>query len=630
MLHITDLLLQVLIRFIFTFGLKSSIYTIVLKIKHLYIFTLLILLWDYDKNSNLTTNVLSQKPNIIVIYTDDQGYGDIGCHGNTIIKTPNLDTFSKTALELTNFHVGTTCTPSRSGLLTGRHPNRNNTWHTIAGCSILTEDEVTIADILLKSSYNTAMIGKWHLGDNYPFRPQDRGFNEAIYHGGGGVQQTPDIWNNNYFDDTYFRNGTPEQFKGYCTDVWFNEAIKFIDNNKNTPFYIHLAPNAAHSPFNVPDKYAKLYKDAPLTKTQKRFYGMITNIDDNFGKLVAYLKEKNLYNNTIIVFSTDNGSANAIHKERGQVLGYNAGLRGLKGSHYDGGHRVPCFISWPNGNILQKQKLNVLTANVDLLPTLIDLLNIDYSPQKTLDGTSIAKLVKGDIKSLDRMLVVDSQRNQWPEKGKNSCVMSTNWRLIDGKELYNTAQDPGQKNNIAASHPHVVKKMQTFYDNWWTAIEPDFKYAHIPFGYQNTIPVNLTIHDLHTEGNVPWNQELIRKGEFKPNGYYSIKVENDGVYQFKLSRYPIETKLGFNATPKTIKDTPYTDGLPQGKPFSIGGAKIIVGDSEFKTIKSRNTSYITIEAELKKGKHNLKSILIKKNGEEIPAYYTTINFINPL
>ncbi|NNL02391.1 MAG: sulfatase-like hydrolase/transferase, partial [Eudoraea sp.] len=296
------------------------------------------------KEHNSNVSQLTQNPNVIIVFTDDQGYGDLGYHGNPILKTPNLDAFAEASLELTNFHVGTTCSPSRAGLLTGRNANRNNAWHTIAGCSILSANEETMAEVFGNNQYETVMFGKWHLGDNYPYRPIDRGFQHALYHGGGGIGQTPDYWGNDYFNDNYFRNGKPEKFNGYCTDVWFNQAIEFLEERESgEPFFMYLALNAAHSPFNVPDAFAEMYEDAPLSEEQKRFYGMITNIDLNFGRLIEYLKKNKLFENTILIFTTDNGTARGIThlKDKDKVLGYNAGLRGIKGSHYDGGHRVP-------------------------------------------------------------------------------------------------------------------------------------------------------------------------------------------------------------------------------------------------------------------------------------------------
>ena len=326
------------------------------------------------------------KPNVIVVITDDQGYGDLGLNGNTIIKTPAIDNFATESVGLSNYHVGTTCAPTRAGLLTGRNCNRNGVWHTIMGASLLNREEITIADVLQKNGYNTAMFGKWHLGDNHPFAPQERGFDEAFYHGGGGVGQTPDYWDNDYFDDTYYRNGTPEKKEGYCTDVWFNEAMNFIEDKKEEPFFCYLSLNAPHSPYNVPEEYYNLYKDAKgISEEQKRFYGMITNIDDNFSKLLKKLDALGIADNTILIFTTDNGTAQGytIDAKTNEVQGYNAGMRGTKGSEYDGGHRVPFIVRWPNGGLGGGKTLDDLVAHVDVLPTIMKLTGQPYTPTKT-------------------------------------------------------------------------------------------------------------------------------------------------------------------------------------------------------------------------------------------------------
>ena len=571
-----------------------------------------------------TTEV--SRPNVIVIMTDDQGYGDLGCHGNPYMKTPNLDQFAAEALELTNFHVGTTCSPTRAGLMTGRNANRNNAWHTIAGCSILLGDEETMAEVFARNGYGTAMFGKWHLGDNYPYRPQDRGFQQTVYHGGGGVGQTPDLWNNNYFDDFYFRNGKPEKFSGYCTDVWFDEALDFLRKKDDSPFFMYLATNAAHGPFNVPEEYAKMYESAPLTDIQKRFYGMVTNIDDNFGRLVGYLKKEGLFDNTILIFTTDNGTARGITylKEEDKHLGYNSGLRGIKGSHYDGGHKVPFFISWPKGEILQKAKSNELVAHVDLLPTLAALSGISHQPKKPLDGTDMTDVLKGEGERSERMLVVDTQRNQWPEKGRNSCVMSGAWRLVNGSELYNTEQDPGQESDLATEHPDRVEKMRVFYDQWWTSLEPDIRYAEIPVGDPGANPVTITIHDMHTTESLPWNQVQVRKGEFAPDGFYSVKIVEEGTYRFKLYRYPPESGIPVNGTAGEVQGTSFVDGLPQGRSLNPKKAEIEFGGRAFQAIVDADQTFVVLEGTLEQGSYQLKSNFVTADGKRIPSYYTQI------
>ena len=558
--------------------------------------------------------------------TDDQGYGDLGFHGNPYMKTTNLDAFAAASLELTNFHSGTTCAPTRAGLMTGRNANRNNAWHTIAGCSILLEDEELLPEVFGRNGYSTKMIGKWHLGDNYPYRPHDRGFQEAFYHGGGGVQQTPDYWKNDYFDDTYFRNGKPEKTEGYCTDVWFNEAIAYIKNKKEKPFFMYLAPNAAHGPFNVPEAYAELYEDMPLSQEQKRFYGMVTNIDDNFGKLLATLKQEELLDNTIVIFTTDNGTARGITylKEENKNLGYNAGLRGIKGSHYDGGHRVPFIISWPNGNILSKTSNNALVSHVDILPTLADLANIDYRPKNKLDGMSVATIIRGEKKSDDRMLVVDTQRNQLPEKGRNSCVMAGSWRLIDGKELYDTSNDHGQRNDLAATYPDKVAKMQAFYNQWWDEIEPEFRYAEIPLGAESANPSLITIHDMHTADNLPWNQVQIREAKFEPEGYYSVNIKKEGRYRFRLYRYAPEANLPLNASAEGIPGTAFLDALPKGLKINPVKASVRLDDNIMTLSIDPSQNFAELEGQLNKGSYKLRSYFILSEGNTVPAYYTEI------
>ena len=204
-------------------------------------------------------NKQKQKPNIVFVITDDQGMGDLACTGNPYIKTPNIDEFYSDAVRLTNYHVSTTCAPTRSSIMSGRHCNRVNVYHTIAGRSLLFDDEVILPQVLAQNGYTNAMYGKWHLGDNYPYRPEDRGFHEVVRHGAGGIGQGPDYWMNDYFDDTYWHNGEEQKYEGYCTDVFFSEAMNFIESNKDKPFFCYIATNAPHAPYNLPKKYYDMY-----------------------------------------------------------------------------------------------------------------------------------------------------------------------------------------------------------------------------------------------------------------------------------------------------------------------------------------------------------------------------------
>ena len=257
----------------------------------------------------------ASQPNIILIMTDDQGYGDVGALGNTMIRTPNLDKLAGESVRLTNFHVDPTCAPTRAALMTGKYSSRTGVWDTFGGRSIVARDETMMPKLLADAGYATGMFGKWHLGDNYPFRPEDKGFQHVVQHGGGGVGQTPDYWGNNYFDDTYWVNGTLTKFKGYVTDVWFDEALQFIEKNSKQPFFAYIATNAPHGPFFVDEKYSNPYADKGVVSPMAEFYGMIENIDENMGRLDAKLTELGLHENTVVIFMTDNGTAAGVSSE---------------------------------------------------------------------------------------------------------------------------------------------------------------------------------------------------------------------------------------------------------------------------------------------------------------------------
>jgi len=541
-----------------------------------------------------------KRPNVVLVITDDQGYGDLACHGNPVIQTPNLDKLYTQSVRLTNFHVGPTCSPTRAGLMTGHYCNRTGVWHTIMGRSLLRKDEVTVADVFSAGGYRTGIFGKWHLGDNYPFRPQDRGFGEVLVHGGGGVGQGPDYWGNDYFDDTYFHNGTPEKHTGYCTDVWFDGAMKFINANKNRPFFCYIPTNAPHGPYNVAVEYMKPYLDKGLPENQARFYGMITNIDDNMARLMRQLKELGLEKNTILIFMTDNGTSGN---------GYNAGMRGKKGSEYDGGHRVPCFIRWPAGDLTGGIDIHRLTAHVDLLPTLIKLCGLEEPKGVKFDGDSLAGLLasQGDNWP-DRTLVTDSQRIEHPEKWRKSAVMTDRWRLINGKELYDMKADPGQKTDIAAKHSQVVEKLREAYEDWWADVSERFnEYCEIIIGSDKQNPSRLMSHDWHAP-KVPWHQGHVRNG-MQANGFWAVEIDRDGTYQFELRRWPEEV------------NAPINEAIPDGKAIAVTKARLKVADMDETKPVPAGARAVTFRAKLKAGKTRLQTWFVDEDGTSRGAYY---------
>lgn len=574
-----------------------------------------------------------RRPNVLLIITDDQGYGDIGIHGNEMIKTPNLDSLARQSIRLTNFHTDPTCAETRSALMTGRYSCRVGVWHTIAGRSILRRDEKIMPQFFKDAGYATGIFGKWHLGDQYPFRPGDRGFDESLVSGGGGVGQTPDHWGNDYFDDTYSRNGQPEKQQGYCTDVWFENATRFIEKHRDDRFFCYVATNAPHSPYNVDPKYARPYLDAGVPQPMANFYGMITNIDQNIGRLLAKLDEWKISDNTIVIFMTDNGTAAGVHQPRPaqnakkgknanqaarnadaepKWTGFNAGMRATKGSQYDGGHRVPCFIRWPgdeNGKFHRSgSQVGTLAAHFDLLPTLYELCTLGpKDANHEWDGRSLTPLLaERDVeKWTPRTLVVHSQRVEHPEKWRKTAVLTDRWRLVDGKELYEIANDPGQRNDVSAEHPQVVETLRTEYDAWWADVSKRFdEYSRIVLGSEKSNPVELNCHDWHpTENHVPWNQSGQEgvKGDPWVNGWWAVEVERPGRYELTLRTRP--------------------NGVPH--PLGATKAKVKIGDSEQQADVSSDSTEATFVVDLKPGPARLQTWL-EGEGRSRGAYFVEV------
>lgn len=549
------------------------------------------------------TDASGKRPNVIVFLTDDQGYGDLECHGNPHLKTPNWNRLYRRSTRLTDFHVSPTCSPTRAALMTGRYNVRTGVWHTIMGRSLLRRDEVTMADVFSRAGYRTGIFGKWHLGDNFPFRPGDRGFQEALIHGGGGVGQTPDYWGNDYFDDTYFRNGEPTAFAGYCTDVWFRNAIRFIEANRNGPFFAYITTNAAHGPYRVSDRYSKPYSDKGLPAQLANFYGMIANLDENLGRLMRRLNELKIERDTILIFLTDNGSAKP-HS--------NAGMRGRKGSPYDGGHRVPCFIRWP-GRIPEDADIGRLTAHVDLLPTLVEACGLPAPDGVQFDGTSLMPLLTGrDSDWPDRTLVVDSQRIEHPQKWRKSAVMTDRWRLVRAEELYDIEADPGQQNDLAGDRPEVVGRLREEYEKWWESVsERCDEYCRIVLGSPRENPSDLTCHDWHGGGMTPWNQSHIRRG-VRANGFWAVEVARDDTYDISLRRWPAELGL------------PVTAAAPGGQAIDAERARVQIGDVDRTRPVPDGAPAVRFRVRLRAGRARLKTWFIGGDGKSRGAYYARV------
>lgn len=567
-------------------------------------------------------------PNVVLVITDDQGYGDLSCHGNPILKTPGIDKLHSESVRLTDFHVSPTCAPTRGALMSGHVTNRAGPWHTIMGRCFLFEGEKTLGEVFDNGGYATGMFGKWHLGDNYPFRPEDRGFQEVVRHGAGGVGQAPDHWDNAYFEDTYMHNGTPTKYEGFCTDVYFQEAKRFIDESvkEEKPFFAYISTNAPHGPYHCPEKYWKPYAEKlgndKKTAEQAIFFGMIANIDENVAKLRGWLEEEGLAEDTIFIFMTDNGSA------RGAKI-HNSGMSGNKGSNQDGGHRVPFFFHWPKGGFSEGRDIDTLTAHIDVLPTLVELCELSEIPEDyKLDGRSLVPLFKNeDAEWEERTIITDSQRVVDPIKWRNSSTMTERWRLLNGKALYDIEADPGQKKNVAKEHPEVVEKLRADYDAWWESLKPSFKrFARIQIGNKAENPTVLTSHDWLTKAKmVPWNHSMIRSAPLT-EGWWALNVAEAGKYRITLRRWP-------NSTGAKIVDalepSPPVPGLKAfretpGKALAVKKAILKIGDFYGEQEVNSDDAGVTFEMELMKGETELETTFVLEGGEKVSAYFAEV------
>lgn len=495
-----------------------------------------------------TLRTPTQQPNVIVILTDDQGYGDFSCHGNPRLKTPNLDALHQRSVCFTDFHVAPVCAPTRGQLMTGIDGCRNGAYGISHGQFSIHPNIPTLADMFQKNGYRTGLFGKWHLGDYSRHLPQARGFTEAIHHRGGCIGIMDDYWNNDYFDDTYLHNGVLQQYQGYCTDIWFNESMQWIENCKKTndPFFLYLATNGDHVPLYVPDHYREPYRDLGIDMAS--FFGMIANFDGNLGRFIHFLKEKNLYENTILVFLTDNGGTIA-------TPFYNAGMREGKGSLYDGGHRVPCFLSWPQ-QFERPQEIPQLTVVQDILPTLAELC--DFTMTDDVDGESVVPLLRGEKPELfeQRMSVVQrSDTESGTIRYGNGTVLWNRYRLVNGNELYDITRDLAQKNDLYKDHPQIVKKMKTHYETWWSGLNP---YAEpISLGVDDRtvrlVPCDTIQHPPHY-----WQWHVLH-GDAIDGGHWNLSIEKQGMYTIRLQRYPEECGAGLcESVPEFIPhDTDY-------------------------------------------------------------------------
>lgn len=547
------------------------------------------------------------RPNIIIVLVDDAGYGDLGCHGHPFLKTPNLDRLHGESLRFTDFHVAPMCSPTRGQLLTGCHGLRTGVTSVTAGRTFLRPEFATAPELFAGAGYRTGIFGKWHLGDSYPHRPMDKGFQDAVWTRGWGFTSAPEF-SNTLMDGQVMRGTKPGNFPGYITDFCFDEAMKWMRARKEegAPFFCYVPLHAAHSPHTVPEKYSAPYAPRPM----KGFFGMLANIDENMGRLESFLKDTQLRENTVLIYLTDNGGTAG-------VRAFNAGLRGRKTEYYEGGHRVPCFLRWPAGKLRAAGDVTALTQVQDLLPTLLDLSGVARGKGPEFDGVSLADLLRGQSEQLpDRTLFVQygpgagEVNTTGPEKYK-SAVLWKQWRLVHGTELYDVEKDRAQEQDVAAQHPGIVKQLRGQYEAWWSTVGPRLRdFEPITLGSDRENPVELTSSDW--QDAYADNSRHIRDavgGE--RGGPWNVFVEEAGDYEITLSRWPfhLEAPISGNIT-------------PPGTALPITGARLNVAGHEVELPVNADAKTASFRLTLPSGRTQLQAWFRDKRGKDVcGAFY---------
>tara|TARA_R110002126_G_scaffold22865_5_gene81090 strand:- start:13964 stop:15736 length:1773 start_codon:yes stop_codon:yes gene_type:complete len=514
------------------------------------------------------------KPNVVLIVTDDQGFGDIGYYGNPHIKTPVLDSLASKSVRFDDFSVNPVCAPTRSAIMTGKYSMATGVHDTYRGGAMMAPSEVTIAEILKEADYKTGMIGKWHLGDNYPMRPQDQGFEYTLNHLSGGIGQYGD-WPNtlkrdsSYFNPILWKNGKQVQTHGYCTDVLTEAAMDYVEDNKDNPFFLYLSYNAPHGPLQLPQKYYDMYKDVDIDaglinqgkpypnvtdhsrENSRKVYGMVTNIDDNLRLLFKKLEDLGIDENTLVIFMTDNGP---------QHPRYIAGMRGKKGSIFQGGVRVPSFWYYPKA-FKEARDIKTPAAHYDILPTLAELTGASLPEDLKIEGESLLPLLTKKEDSLPERIINRSWARTAPVHYRNVSTRKGEMKLVgvgkdeDGNdkfELFNLNEDPYEQNDISVEHPALVEELKDEMDTWLNTMETSEHIVNSP------MPIIGTVHENPVMLNQ--NDALFLKKEGIKNEFIYWDVIVDKTKTFDIIVHfdaPIATtgelELDVGSQAKTVK-----------------------------------------------------------------------------
>ncbi len=545
-----------------------------------------------------------QSPNVILIMTDDQGWGDIHSHDNDVIETPVLDQLAEEGARFERFYASPVCAPTRASLLTGRYSMRSGVHGVTRGFETMRADETTIAEVFKANGYATGCFGKWHNGAHYPQHPNGQGFDEFLGFCAGH-------WNN-YFDTKLDHNGKMITTEGYITDVLTDAALDFIGQHKNDPFFCYIPYNAPHSPWQVPDKYFDKYKAKGLDDVTACAYGMCENIDDNVGRILSRLDKLGLAEDTIVLFLTDNGP----NTDR-----YNGNMRGRKGSADEGGVRVPLFIRWP-GKIEAGSTVEKIAAHIDILPTLAALTGVKMPETKPLDGKSLKPLLQG-------------KDGDWPDRklythwGNRGAVRTQRWRAVNQRgnwRLHDMKNDPEQSKDVSDKHPKVLQELKNAYEAWWADVTKDgFDPIPTAVGYRQSPEVMLPGHEayLHPQkgdgiaynGPSGWANDWVDNWtDTDAYPYWDIEVMEEGHYDISLfyncPKESVGTKIkvevGDRSLDGQVKEAFNPDPIPS--PDRVPRKEVY--EKKWKQLKLGTV-------ELDRGRTQLKVKALNKPGEEV-------------
>ncbi len=519
----------------------------------------------------------SPKPNIVLILSDDQGWGDLSVSGNRNLETPNIDRLAQSGVTFDRFYVSPVCSPTRAELLTGRYHVRGGVYSTSAGGERLDLDETTIAEVFKSAGYATAAYGKWHNGMQPPYHPNARGFDDFYGFCSGH-------WGN-YFGPMLEHNGQIVRGSGFITDDLFDHGIRFIEEHRGGPFLLYLPLNTPHSPMQVPDQWWEKFESRELQQRHRdpekedvqftrAALAMCENIDWNVGRLLARIDELGISEQTIVVYFSDNGP---------NSWRWNGGMKGRKGSTDEGGVRSPLIIRW-NGHLQPGKTITEIAAAMDLLPTLVDMAGLDLTTPKPLDGISLKPLLSGKSPNWPDRLIV----SHW---GNRTSVRSRQFRLDDQDRLFDMQRDPGQGSDVSSRFPTVAQRLIRGKAEWESSVlselpehdarpfpigHPDFTFTQLPardgvahgnIKRSNQFPnCSFFTNWISTEDSIAWDVEVLEEGDFEVELHYTCPARDTGA--------TIEFSLGTAKLVGTVTDAhdPPLEGMendrvPRGESY---------------------------------------------------------------